>query len=48
MIYAVMPDVFAPCWCVQVEPVRHERRWLINLFTYRGAKRLGVDSPDDL
>lgn len=39
VIYAVMPDVFAPYWCVQVEPVRHERRWPIKLFAYPIMKR---------
>jgi hypothetical protein len=41
VVYAAMPDVFAPYWCVQVEPVRHERRWLINLFAYPIMKRRG-------
>jgi hypothetical protein len=41
VVYAMMPDVFAPCWCVLVEPVRHERRWPINLFAYPIMKRRG-------
>jgi hypothetical protein len=41
VVYAAMPDVFAPYWCVQVEPVRHERRWPINLFAYPIMKRRG-------
>jgi hypothetical protein len=41
VVYSAMPDVFAPCWCVLVEPVRHERRWPINLFAYPIMKRRG-------
>jgi hypothetical protein len=37
VIYAVMPDVFAPYWCVEVEPTGHECRWPINLFVHRVA-----------
>ena len=47
VIYAVMPDVFAPYWCVEVEPASHECRWPATLFTYRLAKRRGVHSRDD-
>lgn len=41
VVYAAMPDVFAPYWCVQVEPVSHKRRWPINLFAYPIMKRRG-------
>jgi hypothetical protein len=47
VIYAVMPDVFAPYWCVEVQPAGDERRWLVRLFTYRLAKRRGAHSRDD-
>jgi len=34
VVYAAMPDVFSPYWCVQIEPLSHERRWRFNLFAY--------------
>src|SRR5262249_4726981 len=34
VVYAAMPDVFSPYWCVQVETVRHKRQWPITLFVY--------------
>jgi hypothetical protein len=37
VIYAVMPDVFAPSWCVEVEPTGHDCRWPFNLFVHRVA-----------
>jgi hypothetical protein len=43
VVYAAMPDVFAPYWCVQVEPLRHERRWLTRLFAYLIMKGRGLD-----
>jgi len=34
VVYAVMPDVFAPYWCVGVEPVGHECQWQVDLLSY--------------
>jgi hypothetical protein len=48
VIYAVMPDVFAPYWCVEVEPAGDKCRGLVSLFTYGLAKRRGAPSRDDL